>query len=120
MKGLITDLINRVQSEITVMKFGASADKNQFARVKAVITDLITWLQVGSLSEAEARKQHSKQQQWASQAMQKRKEERKEDETEEEEKSRKDREGERMMFWKEPWKDDVEGGQQETRMVVRV
>ena len=31
------------------MKFGASADKDQFARVKAVITDLITRLQVESL-----------------------------------------------------------------------
>ena len=34
-KGLITDLINRVQSEIGVMKFGASADEKQFARVKS-------------------------------------------------------------------------------------
>ena len=34
-KGLITDLTNRVQSEITVMMFGASADKDQFAPVKA-------------------------------------------------------------------------------------
>ena len=49
-KSLITDLINRVQSENGVMKFGASADKDQFARVKTVITDLITWLPVESLS----------------------------------------------------------------------
>ena len=51
MKGLITDLINRVQSEITVTKFCASADKDQFAPVKAVIRDLITRLQAVSLSE---------------------------------------------------------------------
>ena len=57
-KALITDLINRVQSEIAVLKFGASADKDEFARLKAVISDLITWLQVESLSEAEAQ-QHA-------------------------------------------------------------
>ena len=39
-KSLITHLMNRVQSENGVMKFGASADKNQFALVKALITDL--------------------------------------------------------------------------------
>ena len=49
-KDLITDLINKVQSEIAVMKFGASADKDQFARVEAVITDLITWLHTAARS----------------------------------------------------------------------
>ena len=58
-KGLTTDLINRVQSKIAVMKFDASADKDHFARLQAVITDLITWLQGENLSEAEARQLHS-------------------------------------------------------------
>ena len=58
-KGLITDLIHRVQSEATVMKTGAGAGENPFSRVKDQVTDLITWLQVESLSEAEARQPHS-------------------------------------------------------------
>ena len=70
-----------------------------------MITDLITWLQVESLPEAEARQPHSstqrelhsKQQQWARQAVQKRKEERKEDETEEEEKSEEREEEEKCV-----------------------
>ena len=36
-----------------------------------------------------------------------------------EKKRRKDRDGERMMFGKEEWKDDVEGGHQERRKVVK-
>ena len=31
------------------MSLGVSADKDEFARVKTVVTDLITWLQVWSL-----------------------------------------------------------------------
>ena len=83
-KSLITDMINRVQSEGT----GASADKDQFARVEAVITDLISHVMRGTV-QAEARQPHrGSKQQPAKQAAQERerkvrKKERKEERGEE-------------------------------------
>ena len=46
-----TDFILIMQSETVLTKFGASVEKDQFARVKALTTDLITRLQAESSSE---------------------------------------------------------------------
>ena len=62
-KSLITDMINTVQSEGT----GASADKNQFARMEAVITNLISHVMRGTV-QAEARQPHRGSKQQPSQA----------------------------------------------------
>ena len=72
-KGLITALINKLQSE-TSHKFNGEDEVNK---------EKIERQHSGSSTQ---REQHSKQQQLARQAVQKRKEERKEDETEEDEK----------------------------------
>ena len=53
-KQMITDLMNKLQSEACVTKSGAGAGEDPFARVKDVITDPINRLHSQAPSEAVA------------------------------------------------------------------